>query len=141
MFYLIAALLLYTVAILLTTVATRNLNSSLVTAIINAISAVIPIGVVISIANKKLFENARLGIILAVLTGIAIALFSLALNKSYSMNKVGIVSPIVFGGVIFLSSIIGSYFFKEKITMLQGIGLAFMGVGLLIIIYVKASGN
>ena len=141
MLYLILATLLYTVALLLTTIATRNLNSGFVTAIINAISAVIPIGIVGLSANKKLFENAKLGIIMAILAGVAIALFTLMLNKSFSVNKVGIVTPIVYGGAIFLTSILGIYLFKEKITMLQGIGLTFIGIGLLIVIYVKASGT
>lgn len=141
MLYLILATLLYVVAILLTTFATRNLNSGFVTAIINTISAVIPIGVVGFTANKKLLENAKPGIIMAILAGIAIALFTLMLNKSFSVNKVGIVTPIVYGGAIFLTSILGIYLFKEKITMLQGIGLTFIGIGLLIVIYVKASGT
>lgn len=139
MFYLIAALLLYTIAILLISLANKNLNSALATAIVNVIATIIPFGVVINNFDKKIFENAKFGIIISIIGGIVIGLYTLALSKSFATNKVGIVSPIIFGGAIFLSTILSAVFFKEKITMLQGVGLGFLGIGFLIIIYVKAS--
>ncbi len=63
----------------------------------------------------------------------------MALNRSYSVNKVAIVAPIVFGGAIFLSAILSNIFFKEKIGLLQGVGLGFLGIGLIIIIYARAT--
>lgn len=62
----------------------------------------------------------------------------MTLNKSYSVNKVAIVAPIVFGGAIFFSAILSSFIFKEKIGSVQGIGLAFLGIGLALIIYARA---
>ena len=141
MFYLIAALLLYTAAILIFSLANKNLNSNLVTAIINSIAAVIPIGVVVSAFDKKIFENGKFGIILSIIGGVIIGLYTLALSRSFAVNKVGIVTPIIFGGAIFLSTLLSAIIFKEKITMLQGVGLSFLGIGFLIIIYVKYSGN
>ncbi len=139
MFYLIAALLLYTVAILIFSIANKNLNSTLVTAIINSISAMIPIGIIFSAYDKKIFENAKFGIIISIIGGIVIGLYTLMLSKSFAANKVGIVTPIIFGGAIFLSTILSAIIFKEKISMLQGVGLGFLGIGFLIIIYVKAT--
>ena len=98
MVFIILAALFYTGAILLSTFASRAINSNLVSAIVNGVSAIIPVLVVIPLLGKKLSENGKLGVITAVLSGICIALFAMSLNKSFQINKVGIVSPIVFGG-------------------------------------------
>jgi drug/metabolite transporter (DMT)-like permease len=65
----------------------------------------------------------------------------MALNKSFSLNKVGIVTPVVFGGAIFLSTILSYFIFKEKITGIQGLGLAFLAIGFILIIYAKATAS
>ena len=141
MLYIILALLFYTAAIMLGTIASRNTNSNLVSAIMNVISAIIPIIVVFPIVNTKLLNSGKLGILIAILGGIAIAFFTLALNKSFQVNKVAIVSPIVFGGAIFLSAILSAIFFKEKVSTFQMFGLAFLGMGLITIIYAAVTGK
>ncbi|HLL60691.1 MAG TPA: EamA family transporter [Candidatus Nitrosocosmicus sp.] len=141
MIYIIVALLFYTVGILLVTVASRKADTNMVSGIVNTISAIIPIVVVLSYLKKEAFDSSKPGIIYAILGGIAIALFSMALNKSFATDKVAIVSPVVFGGAIFLTSILSYFLFKEKITTYQGIGLAILGLGLVIIIYAKLSGK
>lgn len=141
MIYIILALLFYTTAIMLGTIAARSANTNLVSAIINGVSAIIPAAVVVPILNSKLFVNSKFGITIAVLAGIAIALFSMSLTKSYSENKVAVVAPIVFGGAIFLSAILSTIFFKEKISQIQGVGLFFLGIGFLLIIYARFTGR
>jgi len=128
MIYIILALLFYSAAIMFGAYASRNANSNLVSAVMNILSAVIPIAVIIPLLSKKLIGDSRLGILYAAIAGVAIALFTMALNKSYSVNKVAIVAPIVFGGAIFLSAILSSIFFKEKIGLLQGVGLGIFWV-------------
>ena len=78
---------------------------------------------------------------MAAISGIFVALFVLSLNKTLSENKVGIVTPVVYAGTIFLTTILSVFVFKEKVTALQSIGLAFLATGFMIIIYVKATGN
>ncbi len=78
---------------------------------------------------------------MAIIGGILIAFFVMAINKAYVENKVAVVAPIVFGGSIFLSAILSFVFFKEKITSLQGLGLALLGVAILIITYARATGK
>jgi len=48
--------------------------------------------------DKKIVENGKFGIIMAILGGISVALFVMTINKSFQVNKVAMVSPIVFGG-------------------------------------------
>lgn len=143
MVYIFLALILYTIVIILGSLASRHLNTNLVAAITNIFSAIIPIAVIIPILNKKLLENpnTKFGIIISVATGIAIALFTMSLTKSYSENKIAIVVPIVFGGAIFLSAILSYFFYKEKISGVQGIGLVLMAIALILITYARATGK
>lgn len=141
MVYIFLALIFYSTAIILGTYASRVANTSIVAALINIVSAVIPTIVAIPLLNKANIQNQRLGLLAALVAGILIALFSLALTISYSQNKVAIVVPVVFGGSIVLSAILSYFLFKEKITLFQGAGLALLAIGLIIITYARATGR
>lgn len=141
MLYIMLAMLFYTGAIILSTFASRAINSNLVSAIVNTISAVIPVIVVAPLLGKKMLVNGNLGIIAAVLSGICIALFAMSLNKSFQLHKVALVSPMVFGGAIFLSAILSYFIFKEKLSPLHLTGLIVVGIGLLTIIYSTVTGK
>ena len=139
--YIILAMIFYTCAILLSTFASRAINSNLVSAIVNSISAIIPLIVIAPIVGKKMFEQGQTGIIAATISGIFIALFAMSLNKSFQLNKVAIVTPVVFGGAIFLSAVLSYFIFKEKVSTFQFAGLTLLGVGLVLIIYSAATGK
>ncbi len=124
MVYIFIALIAYTFALLFITAASRNINTNVATSIVNTISAIMPVLLVIPLISKKVITDGRFGIIMAVLGGISIAIFGMALAKSFSLNKVGVVAPIVFGGAILLSTVLSALIFKEKITMVEGLGLA-----------------
>ncbi len=141
MIYIIAALLLYTATTLLGAYASRNADSNLITAIMNIMSAILPIAIIIPYVSKINVHDSKYGIIAAIFAGASIALFTLAINKSYSVNKVGIVAPIVFGGAIFLSTLISTVLFKEKVSTMQGFGLAFLGIGFVIVTYARWVGK
>lgn len=138
MIYIIVAMLFYTAALICITLASRKIDGAIVTGIGNTLSAIIPLVVAIPLLNKNLVANQRGAIFYAVLAGIFIAIFGIALSRSFAVNKVAIVSPIVFGGAIFLTTIISAVFLKEKIGLIQGIGLALMFVGLSFVIYSRA---
>lgn len=141
MIYIFLALIFYTAAILLGTAAARNLNTNLSAAITNAVSAIIPIIAVVPILSKKTFTEQKFGILMAFLAGMSIAVFAMALNKGYAFNKVGIVAPIVFGGALFLSTILSYFVFKEKVSQTQFFGLFVLAIGLGIVIYARATGK
>lgn len=138
MVYLIIAIVFYTAAILLGATASRNVNSNLSAGIMNVLSAIIPITIAIPYLTKKTLGNHKFGIIMAVLAGIAIAIFSLAINKSYTLNKVGVVAPVIFGGAILFSSLLSTVFLKEKLTIVEGVGLGILMIGFVTIIYARA---
>ncbi len=141
MVYIFLAALFYSVAVIFATIASRAINSNIVTAVVNTISAVIPLFVVIPLLNRKALESGKVGIIASVVAGIFITLFALSLNKSFQVNKVGIVTPVVFGGMILLTTIVSYFLFKEKISLMQFSGLSFLGIGLLLIIYASYTGK
>jgi uncharacterized membrane protein len=139
MVYLVIALLLYTAAILIGAIASRNANTNIVSAVTNLISVVIPVIIIIPVMSKKTFVSQKYGILMAVLGGLVISLFVLALNKSFTQNKIGIVAPVVFGGAILLSTVLSSFIFKEKISSIEGAGLVLMLGGLMVLLYARAN--
>ncbi len=141
MIFIILAMLSYTVALLFITAADRNLNIKIATAIINGLSALIPVVISIPLINRKTLATQRFGLIMAVLGGTFIALFGLALGKSFSVNKVGVVTPVVFGGAIVLSTILSTVIFKEKIRLIEAIGLTIMTIGISIVIYSRLASS
>lgn len=141
MLYIFLAVIFYTTAIMLTTFVSRILNTNVVAAIVNSVSAIIPIVVALPLLNKKLIENEKLGVGLAILTGIMIALFAMSLNKSFQLNKVALVAPIVYGGAIVLTAILSYFIFKEKLPPLHIAGISVVVIGILIVIYSAATGK
>jgi drug/metabolite transporter (DMT)-like permease len=137
MFYIIASCLLYTAAIILGAYASRNANTNLVSAIVNIIASVVPVAVIIGGFSEKWKTSSTKGLMAAAVGGALIALFTMALNKAYSQENVAIISPIVFGGAIALSTALSYVIFKEKIVPLQAIGLLFVLVGLGLVIVAR----
>ena len=143
MIAIVVAIIFYSIAVLLGAFASRNADTNIVSAIINSVAAVIPVGYVGVEYSKRgtPMATSRQGLIAALLAGVAIAIFSIAINKSYAVNKVAIVAPLIFGGSIFITSILSYFLFKERISPIQATGLILLGAGLGLIIYAKASGR
>ncbi len=76
---------------------------------------------------------------MAILSGLVVSLFVLALSKSFTQNKIGIVAPVVYGGTILLSTVLSYFVFKEKLSLSEGLGLALVLAGLAVIIYARAN--
>jgi len=139
MVYLILALVLYTMATLFGASASRNLNTNLVAVIANVLSAAVPLAVIIPSVMRGSLHFQKYGVVMAVLGGASVGLFVMAINKSFTLNKVGIVTPVVFGGTILLTTILSYFLFKEKITPVELIGLSLVLAGILLIIYARAT--
>jgi drug/metabolite transporter (DMT)-like permease len=139
MIFIILAMITYAVIILLITSASRNIDSKIVTTISNVFSIFIPLAVAIPVISRKNFHNQKYGIALAVLAGVLIGIYSLLVNKSYAVNKVGIVAPLVFGGAILISTVASYFIFKEKISLGEGIGLGFLLIGFAVLFYARAT--
>ena len=132
------AMILYAAGILIGASAARNANTNLVSAINNLFAVFIPLIIVIPALSKKTFTSQKYGVLMAVLGGIVISLFVLALNKSFTQNKVGVVAPVVFGGAILISTVLSYFIFKEKIDGIETVGLVLVLAGLGFLIYARA---
>lgn len=141
MFFIILAASFYAGALVLGALAARNANTAVVTLVMNLASALLPLIVALPIAIKQGLSQAKLGLGYALLAGCAIALFTLALNKSLATEKVAVVTPLVFGGAIFFSSLLSHFIFNEKITFLQACGLTLLVFGFLVIVYARSTGK
>lgn len=139
MIYLILAVIFYSLAVLIGASASRNANTNLVAFLTNISSAIIPFLVILPSLSKKSFENYRYGVWMAILGGLVVGLFVMALAKSFTQNKVGIVAPVVYGGTILLSTVLSYFVFKEKLSLAEGLGLALVLAGLAVIIYARAT--
>lgn len=141
MITILVALGFYTTALMLIAVASRSINASVVTMVVNIMSAVIPIGAALPLIERYPVAQNKEGYMYAAIAGACIAVFGIALARSFADSRVAIVSPIVFGGSIFLTAILSALIFKERISMFQGIGLACIFVGLSFIVYSKITGK
>lgn len=94
-------MILFTAVIMAGTIASRSLNAYIAVLIENLVSIVIPLVLALPFLGKVSVYNQKVGIIAAIIVGILIALYPIALTKSYAVNKVAIVAPIVFGGEFF----------------------------------------
>ncbi|MEK7561527.1 MAG: EamA family transporter [Patescibacteria group bacterium] len=139
MIYLILAVIFYTASLLIGASASRNANTNLVTAVNTFISAIIPFIIIAPLLSKKTFVTQKYGILMAALSGIIVSLFVLTLSKSFTQNKIGIITPVIFGGAILFTTILSYFLFKEKITITEGIGLGLVLAGLVVVIYARAT--
>lgn len=137
MLYIFVALVFYTLGILALTLASRKSDAVVVTAIGNIVASLIPITLMLFKFKVSEIFNNKQGVLFAGLSGVCIAIFGIAIARAYSSNNVGIVVPIVFGGSIFLSTVLSYFLFGEKVGTVQSIGLTFIFIGLLLVIYTR----
>lgn len=137
MIYTLLACFFYSVIIITGSIASRNINTNVSTAIINTISAMLPIAFVLPILTAKSTQNSQKGILFSIITGVLVTLFTLSIAKAYSSQKVNVVAPIVFGGATFLSTTVSYIIFHEKISKVHMYGLLFLALGFGLVIYAR----
>jgi uncharacterized membrane protein len=104
---------------------------------VHTLAAIIPVALLAPSFSKLDTLFNKQGLIFSLVAGVCIGIFGLAIGKAYTVNKVGIVVPIVFGGSIFLSTTLSYFLFGEKVGTVQSVGLTFIFVGLLLVIYTR----
>ena len=137
MIYIVLATIFYSAALLFAIPANRLMDTNTVVAITNIIATIIPVGLILPYITTSTFTQNKYGILFSIISGICIAFFGLALAKSFAINRVGIITPIVYGGTLFLTTIIGTIIFKEKISFIQMYGLGFVLIGIILVAYAQ----
>lgn len=136
--YLILALLLFTALNLAGAVASRNANTNLVALVSQLASFVIPAIVILPALAKQNIQSQRFGLLMAVATGLLVGAYAVVVSKAFTQTKIAVITPVIFGGAILLTTIWSYLVFKEKISPVEGIGLACVLVGIVVIIYARA---
>ncbi len=139
MLYLILSALLLTVAILVGTAASRHADAAAIAILSSAMAIVIPFIVLVpKLVAKHSFAGQGFGLAMGALSGLFIGVYVLTLTKSLAETKVGIVAPVVYGGAIVLSTVLSYIIYKEKLTLLEGVGLGLVVAGLALVMYARA---
>ena len=138
MIYLLFAVLLFTSITMLSAAASRKMDSNIFTLIVNIASVLLPAIIVAPYFGKKIVESNKSAIIMAVIAGLCVGAFAMTVNKSFTVNKVAIVTPVVFGGTILLTTILSYFIFKETIKGYEIVGLLLVLLGISFIVYARA---
>lgn len=137
MFFILAAMVLYSLVIIVIAKASRSGDASFVTAVVNAISAIVPLVVIAPAISQKYLNDNKPSIVWSIFSGILITGFSLALAKAYQTDKIAIITPIVFGGAIAISTVLAYFIYNEKISKLEFAGLALVIAGISLVVVSK----
>ncbi|MBW3568806.1 hypothetical protein KY385_01625 [Candidatus Parcubacteria bacterium] len=87
---------------------------------------------------KKSLTIDKPALIMTIIAGLCVGLFAMTVNKSFTLNKVGIVIPVVFGGTIMLTAVLSYFIFKETLKGFELAGLLLILAGLGFIIYARS---
>jgi uncharacterized membrane protein len=112
-----------------------RVNQWLAAALYNGVGTLIPLVIYFATAKGKTTHR---GLIYAGLAGICIMFFSVILARLFNKHgSLDFVIPVVYGLAIVLSSAFGWLYLKEKMSGLHALGLAFVVLGVSLIVAAK----
>lgn len=130
------AMVLYALFGVATAQASLKLNSFLVAAISAAMGVAIPLVAYYTVSAKKNLPVSVDGVVLSLVAGALIASFSMLFIYIFSKaENVSFVMPVIFGGTIVVSSLIGIIFFKEQTSLIGAVGLLVITLGVGLVVY------
>lgn len=143
------ATVFYAAYALLVSRAAGRIDPWLSSGIVNGIAAVFQIAIYSFLfrARGGMAEGALApapllpgGLLFSVLAGGAIAVFGYFLMKAFAGGGVSYVIPLVYGGTIALTALVGWLAFRESISPVQGIGIVLVLCGLGLVAFAKMKG-
>jgi uncharacterized membrane protein len=117
--------------------AGNHIDANLSAIIFNTLGVIVPIlGYIFYryIRKDPIIQTSSLGIIYSILAGVSIGFFSIFLIKAFEKGGVSYVMPLVYGGAIAITAVVGWLIFREPINTLQGIGLVVVVAGIAMIV-------
>lgn len=118
----------------------KGLNAYLNTAIFNTIGGLVPLAMYLWARYAKhvaMPPATTAGLTYATLAGVAIAAFNVLLLFVYSRGGVAYAMPTIYGTTIVLTSVVGWLFLGESVTLLGGVGVAVIAIGVALVIASK----
>lgn len=140
----IISVIAYTLSILAFSQGARYLNSNILGGIINFLGTLVPIGLFVLYASQRYVVSGHkiLGYVWALVGGIGIGVFTIVMTKLYSSGQnVSFISPLVYGGAVFLASAVGVVIYKEKLLLPQLVGMISIVIGILLISFATYRGS
>lgn len=117
-----------------------RIDPNLGASIYNTVGLSVPFLLYIFLKLKKttnLLPVSKEGIISSLIAGVFIALFSILLVKVFEKGNLSYTMPLIYGGSIAITSLIGFFFFKDQVTAWGIIGLVLVSIGIGCIIFSK----
>jgi transporter family protein len=108
--------------------------------IFNGLGALIPLAILalVRLGGSNTLPTTREGMINSVLAGISIAFFSILLIKIFEKGGLAYVIPLIYGGSIILTSLLGWLLLKEKVSSFQLTGILVIALGIGMVVAAKS---
>lgn len=136
----IFATITYTLFDVFAAQAGNKIDANFSSVIFNGLGMIIPLIIYIYykfVNGVQLVSTTTSGIIYSILAGVSIAVFSVLLIKIFEQGGLAYAVPLIYGGVICLTALIGWFFFKENISLLQGVGIMVIAMGIILVVVSK----
>lgn len=121
-------------------VSSGNINQILGAVILQIVAAVMGgiLFFLLRIGNNAPLQMSQKGFIYAVLAGIFVGLAEIATFVVFSKGiPVSIGTPIIIGGSVLITSILGIFFLKESFSLLQGLAVVLIIGGIVLLTTTK----
>ncbi len=139
---LVCAVITYSLYGVFASQASNRIDATLASVVFNGLAFVIPFVIYVFykfVRHDRLIPTTQTGLFYSLLAGIAIALFSILLVKLFEKGDVAYVMPVVYGGTIVVSSLVGWVYLKETVSLLQGVGIVVTLAGVLLVVLSRLS--
>lgn len=136
-FWILIAGVLYALFDLFVAKGSAHSDAFAANVIFNGIGALLPLIVFVVLrARHTQGHTSKYGIVMDIVAGILIAVFSVILVKLFARGgNVAYVLPAVYGVVVVFGALLGHFVLKEQVSMLQlaGIVVTAVGVGMVVL--------
>lgn len=132
----IVATVIYSLFNVFVSKASGQINSSISAFIFNGIGALIPLTIYFLLKNSRkasLLPTTKTGVTYSLLAGVTIGIFSIIFIRIFQKGDLTYIVPIISGGTIIMTSLIGIILFKESVSLLQIVGIILATIGIVII--------
>ena len=140
--YLGSGIVLYTLLITFSSRASGKIDPYWSSTIFGIASTVAPflLWYVSKQSGKALLPTTTTGIMYSLAAGASAGIFTSFLVKIFEKGAVSYATPVIYGGTIAVTTMVGYFLFKETISGLQAAGIALTMLGIGIVIYSRMSG-
>ncbi|MCL4406011.1 MAG: EamA family transporter [Patescibacteria group bacterium] len=120
--------------------ASNAIDPNLSSVIFNGLGMLIPLGIYAFykfVKGAKFIGTTGAGVTYSVLAGVAIAVFSIFLIKIFEKGGLSYVVPLIYGGAIALTALVGWAVYKESVSLSQTIGIIIILAGVAVVVISK----